>query len=349
MAEEEVVLVTQLPSDSWFEGFVLRPNGKVLATRLDLPELYTFRAEDPDAVPQLVCTLPDCNSLINICSIPGYDDEYFVLASTADLETVTHKDVWLWRVVMSEDDNVPPKTTRVTPVPEEGQSTCLGVKAVSNRVVLLPDGRTSCIWHLDTATGTKTLFAKDETTMARSADDGFFGVNRLQLVGGHVYFTNSGAGRVCRIPVELDPAREDVAIRVAGPSQIIVDNLPTNLEGLAVSPDETHAYVASHIDGRLHRVQIDKATGTGTSHVIMSSLDNPTGVNLLSSPDDPGRTKLYIVCCGEIEVAWMPREDNPWEAIRDINDAVTVTVVTQEEVVESSNSTGGASASASTS
>ncbi|KAI0877462.1 hypothetical protein GGS24DRAFT_118743 [Hypoxylon argillaceum] len=331
MPEEDVVLITQGASDSWFEGFVIRPNGKVLATRLDKPELYTFEPEDEDAVPELVCTLPDCNSLINICSIPGYEDEYFVLASTVDLEAVTHKDAWLWRITMGSDSS-PPQTVRVTSAPEEGF--CLGVKAVSDRVVLLPDGRTSCIWHLDTETGKKTVFA-DDKLMVRGAGEGFFGVNRLQIVGNYVYFTNSSCGSVCRIPVEFDTSNKEVGIRMAGPVQTILDDLPPNLDGLAVSEDQTHAYVASHIDGHLHKVQIDPTTGKGTSHVILSSLDNPTGVNLALSPGNPGKMKLYIVCCGEIEVAWMPREDSPWEAIRDINSAVTVTVT--QEVVETSS------------
>ncbi|KAI0096351.1 hypothetical protein GGR51DRAFT_31430 [Nemania sp. FL0031] len=332
MPSEEVVLITQVPSDSWFEGFVLRPNGKVLASRLDKPELYTFDPEDPDAVPQLVCTLPDCNSLVNICSIPGYSDEYFILASTADLEVVAHKDVWLWRIIMSDDDSIPPQTARVTSVPEEGY--CLGVKAVSDRVVLLPDGRTSCIWHLDTKTGEKTLFADDET-MEYSVADGFFGVNRIQIVENYVYFTNSSSGTFCRMPVEFDPSCEEVGIRRAGPVQTIIDDLPSNLDGMAVASDHTHAYVASHIDGHLHKVLIDPTTGKGESHVILSSLDNPTSINLAPSPANPNKMKLYIVCCGEIEVAWMPREDNPWEAIRDINSAVTVTVT--QEVVETSS------------
>ncbi|KAI8626400.1 hypothetical protein F5Y19DRAFT_222301 [Xylariaceae sp. FL1651] len=329
MVEEDVVLVTQFPSDSFFEGFVLRPNGKVLAARLDQPEIYTFQPEDPDAAPQLLCTLPDCNSLINLCPIPGYDDEYYVLASTADLELVTHTNVWLWRVALNSDDNVPPKTTRITSVSDEGY--CLGVIAVSERIVLLPNGRTGCIWHVDTTTGKQTIFADDEL-MKRGTGDGFFGVNRIRLVGDYVYFTNSGEGKLCRIPIELDASHEEIGIRTTGPAQTIVGDLPAHLDGLAVSPDQTHAYVVSHIDGQLHEVRIDPTTGKGTSHVVMSSLDSPTGLNLQPFSDDPRKSKLYIVCCGEIEVAWMPREDNPWEAIRDINSAVTVTVT--QEVIE---------------
>ncbi|KAI0812841.1 hypothetical protein GGR55DRAFT_687755 [Xylaria sp. FL0064] len=332
MPEEDVVLITQAPSESWFEGFVIRPNGKVLATRLDKPELYTFIAEDQDAEPQLVCTLPDCNSLVNICSIPGYDDEYFVLSSTADLEKVSQDNVWLWRVIMASDDSIPPRTVRVTSVPDEGY--CLGVKAISERIALLPDGKTACIWHLDTQTGKKTVFADDES-MKPGDGEVFFGVNRLQIVGNFLYFTNSGAGKLCRIPVEFDPSHEEIGIRTAGLVQTITDDLPSHLDGLAVAPDQTHAYVASHIDGHLHKVQIDSATGKGTADVIMSSLDSPTGVNLVSHPNDPSKLRLYIVCCGEIEVAWMPREDNPWEAIRDINSAVKVTVT--EEVVETTS------------
>ncbi|KAI2628137.1 hypothetical protein GGS21DRAFT_540555 [Xylaria nigripes] len=329
MAEEDVVLITQFPSDSWFEGFVLRPNGMVLATRLDKPELYTFDPEDSDAVPQLVCTLPDCNSFVNICAIPGYEDEYYILTGTADLEAVSHKDAWLWRLAMSSDDCTPPKTTRIASVPEEGY--CLGLTPISDRIVLVPDGFSGCIWHLDTKKGEKTMFLKDES-MARLEDDGFFGVNRLQVVGDFIYFLNSSAGTISRIPVELNPSSEEVQIRIRGPIQTVTDDLPANLDGLAVSPDQTHAYVASHIEGHLHKILIDPVTGHGTTQVIMSSLDSPTGLNLVSY-DSPKKPKLYIVCCGEIEVAWMPRDDNPWEAIRNINSAVTVTVT--EEVVSS--------------
>ncbi|GAP88261.1 putative six-bladed beta-propeller -like protein [Rosellinia necatrix] len=330
MVEEEVVLITQLPSESWFEGLVFRPNGNVLATRLDEPELYTFNPEDPNAVPQLVCTLPDCNSLINICTIPGCDDEYFILASTADLEVVTHQNVWLWRLTMASDDGIPPKTVRVVSVPDEGY--CLGVKAVSDRFILLPDGKTQCIWHLDTQTGKKTLFAKDKS-MERGAGDGFFGVNRLQIVDNFVYFTNSSEGNVCRIPVETDPSHDEIGIRAVGPVHTIIDTLSANLDGLAVSPDQTHAYVASHLDGYLHKVQIDPTTGKGKSHVIMTSIDNPTGVDLIPDPKDPEKLKLYIVCCGTIEVAWMTKPDKPWDDIRDINSVVKVV---SQEVVQTS-------------
>ncbi|KAI1291426.1 hypothetical protein F5Y03DRAFT_33796 [Xylaria venustula] len=334
MPEEDVVLITQAPSESWFEGFVVRPNGKVLATRLDKPELYTFLAEDQSAIPQLVCTLPECNSLINICSIPGYEDEYFVLSSTADLELVSHTNVRLWRVIMGSDDSIPPKTIPVASVPDEGF--CLGVTAISDRIVLLPDGKSACIWHLDTQTGKKTVFSEDES-MSRGVCEAFFGVNRLQIVGNFVYFTNSGAGKLCRLPIEFDPSHEEVGIRTAGPVQTIIDDLPSNLDGMAVAPDQSHAYVASHIDGHLHKVVIDPTAGKGESHVILRSLDSPTGVNLASHPSDPKKSKLYIVCCGEIEVAWMPREDNPWEAIRNINSAVKVTVT--QEVVETTTMT----------
>ncbi|KAI1823475.1 hypothetical protein F4861DRAFT_315721 [Xylaria intraflava] len=323
MAEEDVVLITQFPSDSWFEGFVVRPNGKVLATRLDKPELYTFDPEDPEAIPELVCTLPDCNSFVNICAIPGFSDEYYILTSTANLELISHKNAWLWRLVMAGDDGTPPKTTRVTRAPEDGY--CLGVVAVSDRIVLLPDGVRSCIWHLDTKTGKKSVFAQHES-MTCGAGDGYFSVNRIQVVGDFLYFSNSGGGTIGRIPVELDLSDDEVGIRVRGDVETVVDSLPSYLDGLAVSPNQTHAYVASHIDGHLHKIAIDSAIRKGTTEVVMRSLDNPTGLHLISSRDGSGKTKLYIVCCGEIEVAWMPREDDPWEAVRDINSAVTVTV-----------------------
>lgn len=85
---EDIVLVTQLPSDSLFEGFAMRPNGHMLLTRLDMCELYTLDAENPDAEPCLLETnFPGANGLINLCPLQGRSDEYAVIAGGKDSTT----------------------------------------------------------------------------------------------------------------------------------------------------------------------------------------------------------------------------------------------------------------------
>ncbi|CAJ2504934.1 Uu.00g123280.m01.CDS01 [Anthostomella pinea] len=322
MADEEIVLVTQLPSDSWFEGFVLRPNGNILATRLDKPELYTFDAEDPDATPHLLHHLELCNGLINIIELPGRPDEYHILSGNIDLEKGTCKDCLLWHAVLSQDDSSPPKLTQIAEVKDAGFA--MGIVAVTDRVMLIADSGKGCVWHLDTETGKMSQFVADDTMMPPTEAD-FFGLNRIRVVGDYLWFTNTSAGTLYRIPVEMDTAQPEVAIRATGPVQKVLGDLP-HLDGLALTKDQTRAYTVSMADGQLLEIKVDPATGQGSVEVITTSLDSPTGVELVYVN---GRPKLYVVCCGEIDMAWIPKiDENPWASM-DFNSNVVGTVTSE--------------------
>ncbi|KAI1265300.1 hypothetical protein F5Y18DRAFT_48025 [Xylariaceae sp. FL1019] len=330
MADEDVVLITQLPSDAWFEGFVVRPNGKVLVTRLDKPELYTFDPQDQDTEPRPISTFSEHNSLVNLSLIPGYDDEYYLLASTADLEAISQKNVWAYRIAFGDDDSLPPKVTRLTEIEEEGY--IVGILAVSDRIALLTDAASGTIFHLDMETGKKTTFVDDER-MKHSDPKFFFGINRVRIVDDFLYFTNTGAGTLSRMAIEVDTEHKDVGIRAVGPVSSVIDGMPAHIDGLAVSANQSHAYVASQVDGKLHRIDIDPETGEGTSTVILGSLDSPTGLSLVERATELKHPTLFIICCGEIEVAWTVNEvDDPWKEIRDLNAALTVVSITEQVV-----------------
>ncbi|KAI1326582.1 hypothetical protein F5Y16DRAFT_374684 [Xylariaceae sp. FL0255] len=163
--------------------------------------------------------------------------------------------------------------------------------------------------------------------MTPAGEDSFFGINRIRVIETFVYYTNTSTGCIGRIPMTLETGRHDIGIVATGPAQIVIDDLPGHLDGLAISTDQTHAYVASYLDGHLHKVTID-SEGQGTSKVILENLDRPTGINIAPSPTDQNKSKLYVICCGEIEVAWFAAyKEDPWKAIRDLHSAVHATVV----------------------
>ncbi|KAI0386333.1 hypothetical protein F5Y04DRAFT_120579 [Hypomontagnella monticulosa] len=326
---QDVVLVTQLPSDSWFEGFALRPNGKILASRLDEPELYTFNAEDPDSTPELLYNFEKhANGLINLCPLPGCDDEYLILSGIVDLVNVTFEDFIVWRVSLSPDDSSPPKVTKVTDINDTGF--CIGIIAVSDRVVVIPDSFQNCIWRLDVQTGKVSLLVADDTMKVAEGEGNFFGLNRVRVTDGFLWFTNTSAGTLCRIPIERvqDPS---VEIRTTGPVQVLTDDIP-HCDGLALSRDQTSVYTCSYMDGHVWKVSVDPSTGTAKTSVVMQNLASPTAVELAYVKNEP---KLFIVCCGEIKMSWFIQDDeNPWSEVANINSAVTVTVTTQVETVE---------------
>ncbi|KAL7622211.1 hypothetical protein AAE478_007714 [Parahypoxylon ruwenzoriense] len=326
---EDVVLVTQLPSDSWFEGFALRPNGKILTSRLDEPELYTFNAEDPEAIPQVIHNFEEeANGLINVCPIPGSNDEYLVLSGVVDLANIEFEQFIVWRVSLSPDDSSPPKVTKITEIQNTGF--CIGLIAVTDRIVLVPDSYKSCIWRLDIQTGEVALLAADDTMKAASGAGDFFGLNRVRITDEYLWFTNTSAGILCRIPIEQVPDEPSVGLRLTGTVQVIVDDIP-HCDGLALSRDQKAVYTCSYTDGHIWKVDIGPA-GKGTTSVVMRNLACPTAVELIYVNNRP---KIFIVCCGEIEMNWFVQNDqNPWSEVANINEAVTVTVVTREETIE---------------
>ncbi|OTB09667.1 hypothetical protein M426DRAFT_316201 [Hypoxylon sp. CI-4A] len=328
---EDVVLVTQLPSDSWFESFILRPNGKILATRLDEPELYTLNAEDPEATPQLIHNFGgDAKGLIDLCPLPGHNDEYLLLSAVVDLATVKFENFIIWRVSLDPDDIKPAKVSKVADAHITGL--CIGVVAISERIALLPDSRKSCIWRLDMETGDVSLFIEHDTMKAADGEGNFFGLNRARVTDQYLWYTNTSGGKLCRVPIERVPDDASVGIRLTGPVQVVADDIP-HCDGLALSKDQTAVYTCrSDMDSHVWKVSIDPATGKGTTSIVMRHLASPTAT-LLDYQN--GKPKLFIVCCGEIQVVWREVDDqNPWGDIIGINSAVTVTAVTVEERVE---------------
>ncbi|KAI1205541.1 uncharacterized protein F4807DRAFT_442975 [Annulohypoxylon truncatum] len=324
---QDVVLVTQLPSDSWFEGFALRPNGKILTSRLDEPELYTFYAEDPDSTPELIYNFEEhANGLINVCPLPGGHDTYLVLSAIVDLVNITFEEFIVWRVQLSPDDSSPPEVTKVCDIQNTGFS--IGLIPVTERIFLVPDSFKNCIWRLDIQTAEVSLFVADDTMKAPPGEGNFFGLNRMRITKEFLWFTNTSAGMLCRIPIELD---ESEGIRTTGGVQIVADDIP-HCDGLTLSRDQTSVYTVSYMDGHVWKVSVDPETGKATTSVVMRSLASPTAVELYYFDDKP---KMYIVCCGEIEMNWFVQDSqNPWSAIANINSAVTVTAVTVEETIE---------------
>ncbi|KAI1078832.1 hypothetical protein F5B20DRAFT_193989 [Whalleya microplaca] len=325
---EDVVLVTQLPSDSWFEGFAARPNGKILAARLDEPELYTFQAEDPDATPQLLHSFEEANGLINICPIPGTHDEYLVLSGVVDLALIEFEQFIVWRVTLDPEDIKPPTVTKITQVHDTGF--CIGIVPVTDRIVLIPDSFKNCIWRLDIESGKSSILIADDS-MKVASDADFFGLNRLRIADDFIWFTNTSMGILCRVPIERVPDDPEVGLRTSGPVSILTNDIP-HCDGLTCTKDQTAFFTCSYTDGFIWKVTVEPTSGKASTAVVMKNLACPTAVELIYVD---GKPKLYVVCCGEIEMNWFVQDSqNPWSEIANINDSVAVTVVTSEERVE---------------
>ncbi|KAK6073125.1 hypothetical protein SCUP515_06988 [Seiridium cupressi] len=317
---EDVVLLTQLPSDAWFEGFAQRPNGQLLITRLDQPELYTLDAEDPDAEPQLLHTFDGANSAINLCPVKGKSDEYVVITGMLDLATVQFSDHVTWHVTLKDGQD--PKVRKIA---ELEAAAAIGVIPASECTLLIADSFRGVILRFDISSG-KTSVLVDEDAL-RPVGESPYGINRLRLTDEFLWFTNSGAGTLSRFPIKYTEGE----VEMAGPIELISDDLP-HCDGLAVTQDKKNAYSASYMDGLLWKLDIDSENGKSERSTILENLVSPTAVEIM---DSQGTPKIFVVCCGEIEVGWINSADRTsWSEFRDLSLNAQVSVTVTTEVVE---------------
>ncbi len=321
------VLVQHLPSNSWFEGFAPRPNGGGLASRLDAPELYLFHGSNSKAELELVYTFPseEATGVVNLCPLLGRPDEFAVITGLVDMATVSFQNFIFWRVKLDSANVEPPVVTRLATLPEAGF--CIGLVAATERTLLVADSAKHCIWQMDIESGKSSLLLEDSLMEAASEED-FFGLNRIRVGGGYVWFTNSSAGLLGRFAVDIKEG-EATEITASGPIEILAADIQ-HCDGLALSKDFTAAFAVSYLGGFMWKVSLDKDGGLGSTRVVMQHLVSPTHVEIAYLDGEP---KIYVVCCGQIEHGWVNDHDRAsWSDLANINAAVSVTVTISEEV-----------------
>ncbi|ROV95718.1 hypothetical protein VMCG_07564 [Cytospora schulzeri] len=316
---EETHLVTQLPQTGWFEGFALRPNGHILVSRLDEPILYTFDAEDQEADPQELLRFSNATGLINLCPLQGREDEYAVISGRPDVDAMQfeNRDYIVWRVAISPDATV--TVTKIADLDNYGFS--IGIIPASEHTLLVADSFRNRICALDIATGVSSVLVEDASMKA--AEGEAFGLNRLRIAGGFVWFTNTSAGTLSRFPISIDGA----SIQATGPVQTLCEDIE-HCDGLAIATDATAVWTASMANGWLWQVEIDQEGDEvfATTSVIKEDLYSPTAVEAACVN---GKATLYVVCNGqrEKEQAWIRKDgSNPWIEFQNVTKSVEVSV-----------------------
>lgn len=327
VAVDDIRLVTQLPQNAWFEGFAMRPNGHILVSRLDEPTLYTFDAEDRDASPLAVHTFTDATGLINLCPLQGRHDEYLLISGRPDIDAMAFndRDYAMWKVVFTSATDV--TITKVTDLP--GYGFAIGSVQASEHTFLIADSLRSCVWSLDIRTGTSTLLIQDESMKAVEGEA--FGLNRMCLVEGHVWFTNTSAGTFNRFPIAVDGE----TVTVTGPVQLLSNDIE-HCDGLAVAPDASAAWTASMQNDWLWQIDLDRVDDGdddqifASTSVVKEGIYSPTAVELATVAGSP---RLYVVCNGDRQEqqAWIKKGDaNPWIEFQNVTKSVEVSITVDE-------------------
>ncbi|KAF7560112.1 hypothetical protein G7046_g4019 [Stylonectria norvegica] len=237
--------IFQLSSQpSWFENIAIRPNGTLLATRVDTPELWAI---DPStSTGKSLLRLPDSaapvNGLSGICEVSP--DVFAIGSLVFDIATGPkggNSAIWLADLTGAE-----PKLTKIADTPEIAMVN--GIATWDSKTILVTDCFNGKIYKLDVSSGAHSIAFEDETITCPPNAPLPFAINGLKVhrtsTQAYVYYTTTTRGAVYRLPVTAD-------LQASGPVETLAEGIVP--DDLAVARDGT-IYVCTNVTNTIVKV-----------------------------------------------------------------------------------------------
>lgn len=235
---------------TWFENISIRPNGTILATRLDVPEVWAI---DPvTSSGSLLFRIPlhkdvPSQALTGICALRP--DVFAIGAGIYDMTGGTGAKAGSFSVWLADLTGQEPRVTKVTDTPEIAMIN--GMATWDENTVLVTDCLNGKVYRLDVTSGTYNIALEDETMEIPAGAPFQVGINGLKVhrttAQIHVYYTTTTRYSVYRMPVthELKPA---------GPVETLASGVVP--DDLVVAQDGT-VYVCTNVTNTVARIPPD--------------------------------------------------------------------------------------------
>ena len=252
--QTDPTLIHEFPVGSWCENLALTPDGKLLVTRLDMPELFLIDPSQPSSSnAELLATIPGAAMLTGITSVCS--KVYVFAVSTVPLAKVMTNSVspagsWsIWRADLTQST---PSISKIADIPQAVSINGVTLLSSLAGTILLADASAGVVWRFNTLTGALHVAINDTALAAPSGSSGAIsiGVNGIRVSDDYLYYTNTGRKDFGRVPI--DPLLTGAALSSFSvlASNIGVDDF-TLREGTA--------YIASGPTNEITKV--DLATG----------------------------------------------------------------------------------------
>lgn len=283
-----VETVFQFPDNgSWVDNIALRPDGSLLLTRLDVPEVWSVDTESGDAT--LAYSFPNATSCFGISEI---DDDVFAVV-VGNFSTATYTPTAGSFSVHRLDFNVDTEdnervsslaaVSHIASLPEAEALNGMATFTKESNLVLIADSPKGAVWKVNIQTGDYAVALNDTSMQPAKGQALPLGINGLKLVDGYVYYSSTTRMEFCRVKVNEDAT-------AAGDYEVIASGfLPDNID---VALDGT-AYIATDPQNSVVRVSPYGQISLVAGGQLSTKMPGPTSCRL--TPD--GKT-LYVGTSG---------------------------------------------------
>lgn len=264
---------------SWIANVAGRPQGGLVITRTDVPEVWTVDVANNNAT--LVATIANASSLIGITGID--DDVFVVTAGNINFTTLAPEvgSFSAWKINLTSSDG--PAVDLITKIPEA--QFLHGVATLQNdhysTVVLIADAAQNAIYRLDTKTAKYSIAQQNDTFLA--------GINNIRIQNGYVYYTATTKKVFGRVKIDWEDGS------ATGEYEVIANNTGIVPDGFALSHDESTAYMATFTQNSVVKIDLK-----GDDHQTTTMYGD------LNSTDIPGPTTVWLKSDGASDILYVP-------------------------------------------
>ncbi|GIC93483.1 uncharacterized protein Aud_009971 [Aspergillus udagawae] len=227
---------------TWLENLAVRPNGSLLATRLDVPELWLIDPANTNTAEagSLFYTFPNATSLLGITEIDR--DVYAVVVGNFSISTVTSTpgSYAIWRLDAS--GSAAPSASILARIPEAEFPN--GIARFGQNLLLITDSAKGVIWRLDMTSGVYSQALSDASMLPAAGQPYAVGVNGIDVRGKYVYYTSTTQMLFCRVPVNSGAS-------ATGPVEVLTSGITP--DDFMLGSNGT-AYISTNPDNGLVRV-----------------------------------------------------------------------------------------------
>nr|ADO29928.1 hypothetical protein PP106 [Penicillium paxilli] len=284
----KVETLYQFPENgSWVDNIVLRSNGNLLLTRLDVPEVWSVNTTSGNAT--LAHSFVNATSCFGITEVE--DDVFAVVVGNFSTKTYapTPGSFSVQKLDFNVESNDTERTSQTAAVshiaalPEAQALNGMTSFTKESNLVLIADSPKGAIWKVNTKTGDYEVALNDTTMMPAEGVPLPLGINGLKLVDEYIYYSSTTRMQFCRVKVDKNA-------NAVGSFEIIASGfLPDNMD---VTPDGT-AYIATDPQNSVVRITPYGQISLVAGGQLSTQIPGPTSVRLT---DD--RKTLYVGTSG---------------------------------------------------
>ncbi|EYE96664.1 uncharacterized protein EURHEDRAFT_514482 [Aspergillus ruber CBS 135680] len=226
-AENSIISTTfQLGSNgAWFENLAVRPKGNLLATRIDVPKLWSISTAPISETGHPFYTFPRESSVMGIAEIG--EDIYAVVTGNLSISTIS-----------PVPGTQPTQNKNLAYNPDAHLLN--GIIKFGNNLCLITDSKKGVIWRLDLTTGEYSQALSHAPLLPEEDQPVQVGANGIKALHSYVYFTSTTREISRRIPVD-EHASATVQLVAGNEFKLTV----AGSTAIALSKDRTVLYVAT--------------------------------------------------------------------------------------------------------